>query len=153
GTALDGRHVFSRFEPAAGLTWQFSGSRVAFASYSEAFRSPTPVELTCADPAAPCRLPNAFVSDPPLLPVLARTFEAGLRGQETFASWSAALFRTETRDDILFVANGAARGNGHFENVGRTRRQGIEVNAAGSAGIWTWSFDYSYIAATFETAF
>jgi len=153
GTALDGRHELSRFNPMAGLTWQFSPERVAFAGYSEAIRAPTPVELTCADPEAPCRLPNAFTSDPPLSPVLARTLEAGLRGRERFAAWSVALFRTTTDDDILFVANGAGRGTGHFENVGRSRRQGIEVNASGSAGIWSWFLDYSYLDARFESSF
>ena len=32
-------------------------------------RVPSPVELTCADPNAPCTLPNIFVADPPLQPV------------------------------------------------------------------------------------
>ena len=38
-------------------------------------RAPTPVELTCADPAAPCHLPNIFLADPPLKKVVSRTLE------------------------------------------------------------------------------
>ena len=58
-----------------------SGSRSAatpstfYAGYSEASRAPSPVELTCADEDDPCRLPNAFVADPPLEQVVAKTFE------------------------------------------------------------------------------
>jgi hypothetical protein len=44
-------------------------------------RVPTPLELTCASETDPCRLPNGFISDPPLAPVVARTFEAGVRGR------------------------------------------------------------------------
>ncbi|HEY3516026.1 MAG TPA: TonB-dependent receptor, partial [Gammaproteobacteria bacterium] len=61
--ALDGDHTFERFNPAIGLT--FGTEAVTFyASYSEANRTPSPVELTCADEDDPCRLPNAFLADP-----------------------------------------------------------------------------------------
>ena len=153
GVALNGDHSASRFNPTAGLTWQVGGSRVAFVSYSEAFRAPTPVELTCADPAAPCRLPNAFLSDPPLQPVTARTVEAGLRGRDGSAEWSFALYRTTTANDIVFVGSGAARGLGHFENVGATRRQGAELRFSQSLARWGWYLDYSYLDASFESTF
>ena len=47
-------------------------------NYREANRAPSPVELACADPGAPCRLPNAFVADPPLEQVITRAIETGL---------------------------------------------------------------------------
>ena len=153
GTTLNGDHRASRFNPTAGVTWEAAKSHVFFANYSESFRTPTPVELTCADPAAPCRLPNAFVSDPPLQPVVARTFEAGLRGRDGSIEWSVAGFRTTTDNDIVFVSNGASRGEGHFENVGRTRRQGLELHASGAGPRWSWFVDYSYLDARFESAF
>ena len=37
-----------------------------FGGVSQGMRVPSPVELTCADPNAPCTLPNIFVADPPL---------------------------------------------------------------------------------------
>ena len=43
-------------------------------------RTPTPIEFECADPAAPCALPNDFTGDPPLKPVVVRTLSGGLRG-------------------------------------------------------------------------
>src|SRR6185503_349805 len=62
---LDGNHTFQRFNPAVGLTMG-AEALTFYASYSEANRAPSPVELTCADEDDPCRLPNAFVADPPL---------------------------------------------------------------------------------------
>jgi iron complex outermembrane receptor protein len=153
GVALDGDHRASRFNPTAGVTWEFGKSRVVFANYSEAFRAPTPVELTCADPEAPCRLPNAFVSDPTLRPVIARTVEAGVRGRDGPAEWSLAVFRTTTGNDLAFISNGASRGQGHFENVGATRRQGVELRVSESRAAWSWFLDYSYLDARFESAF
>ena len=51
------------------------------ARISQGTRVPTAVELTCADPAAPCTLPNIFVADPPLKQVVATTYELGVRGR------------------------------------------------------------------------
>ena len=76
---LDGDHTFQRFNPAVGLTVG-TDALTFYAGYSEASRAPSPVELTCADEDDPCRLPNAFVADPPLEQVVAKTFEAGVRG-------------------------------------------------------------------------
>ena len=53
----------------------------AYVGYSEANRAPTPAELSCASPAAPCSLTNFFVGDPDLKQVVAHTVEAGLRGK------------------------------------------------------------------------
>ena len=78
---LNGDHSFDRFSPAVGLTFRAHERLTLFASYSEGFRTPTSAELTCADPNAPCNLPNAFVADPPLRPVIARTYEIGARGK------------------------------------------------------------------------
>jgi iron complex outermembrane receptor protein len=48
-------HTFSRFNPAAGLTWQLLQEVGLYGSYSESARAPTPVELACADEKAPAR--------------------------------------------------------------------------------------------------
>src|SRR5262249_1738220 len=55
---LNGEHSFSRFNPAAGLTSSPAPALTAWLAYNEGMRSPTPIELTCADAAAPCTLPN-----------------------------------------------------------------------------------------------
>ena len=151
--ALDGDHTFERFNPAIGLT--FGAEAVTFyASYSEANRTPSPVELTCADEDDPCRLPNAFLADPPLEQVVAKTYEAGMRGDWNGGGWHAGVFRTTNDDDILFVSAGALTNEGFFDNVGETRRDGFEANLSGAAGErLTWSLDYTYLDATFRESF
>ena len=78
--SLTGEHVFDRFNPAAGVTFRATGWLNVFAGYSEGSRAPTSIELGCADPEQPCKLPNAMAGDPPLQQVVTRTFEAGVRG-------------------------------------------------------------------------
>jgi outer membrane receptor protein involved in Fe transport len=57
-------------------------------------------------------------------------------------------------DDIQFVSAGEGALNaGFFRNVGRTRRDGIELAAGDRAGSWEWSVRYSWIRATFEAPF
>jgi outer membrane receptor protein involved in Fe transport len=151
---LNGDHRFQRFNPALGLT--VGGESVTFyAGYSEANRAPSPVELTCADEDDPCRLPNAFLSDPPLEQVVAKTFEAGVRGAlGDGGHWQAGVFQTTNDDDILFISAGALTNQGFFDNVGETRRAGVELNLAGAAGERLgWSFDYTYLDATFRDDF
>jgi hypothetical protein len=77
--ALNGTNTYRRFNPAAGATWNLVDGATLYANWSQGMRVPTPVELTCADPNAPCTLPNIFVADPPLLPVIGTTFELGAR--------------------------------------------------------------------------
>lgn len=152
--ALNGDHSFTRFNPALGLTFNPSDRLTAYASYNEGMRAPTPIELTCADPAAPCKLPNNFLADPPLKKVVAKTIEAGARGKWGAASnWSAAIYRTESKDDIQFISSGGALNAGYFANIGDTRRQGIELSAGSKFGSLTILARFSYIDATFRTGF
>ncbi|HVR29563.1 MAG TPA: TonB-dependent receptor, partial [Thermoanaerobaculia bacterium] len=152
GPALDGDHRFSRLNPSVGLTWAPRPRLTAFASFGTASRVPSPSELACADPGDPCRLPNAFVADPPLEQVVARTWETGLRGRARSVAWSAALFRTSSQDDILFVSSGALTTEGHFENVGSTARRGLEASASGrlARGL-RWDSSYSHLRAELRT--
>ena len=80
GGDLSGDNHYHRLNPAVGLSYQPRPEFGVYGSYSESARAPTPMELTCASPTDPCRLPNEFVADPPLAQVVARTFEAGVRG-------------------------------------------------------------------------
>jgi iron complex outermembrane recepter protein len=158
---LNGRHSFSRFNPAAGLTYQFAPAFNFYGGYSESTRAPTPVELTCADDDAPCKLPNQFVADPSLKQVVAKTWEGGFRG--TFGdaangtlTWHAGLFRTTNVDDILFQSTGGSSSNeGFFANVGDTRRQGFEGSLSGLLfdKRLTWYANYTYLDATYLTSF
>lgn len=148
-----GRHTYSRFNPALGLAYSFSSELNAYAGYNEGNRAPSPIETGCADPLHPCLLPNAMAGDPPLKQVVAKTLEAGFRGKIGNAiRWTAGAYRTTNHDDLQFVASGTT-GAGYFENVGKTRRQGLDLGLSGVAGDFRWSAGYSYVRATFEDDF
>jgi iron complex outermembrane recepter protein len=154
GTALDGDHEFNRFNPAIGMTYALSSDVTFYAGYSESNRSPSPVELTCADEDDPCRLPNAFVADPPLAQVVAKTLEAGVRGATERLAWHAGVFSTTNHDDILFISAGALTNQGYFDNVGRTRRLGAELDARGELGSRVrWFASSTWLEATFRRSF
>lgn len=131
GTALNGRETFNRFNPIIGGTYKVTSEVTAYAGYSEANRVPTPLELGCADPARPCIVAAFLVSDPPLKQVVSRTVEAGFRGSHQLdigtLSWKLGAFRATNTDDILAIPSPALQGFGYFQNVGSTRRQGIEA--------------------------
>lgn len=154
---LNGKHSFERFNPAVGMSYRFGEAVTLFASYHEANRAPTPAELSCADEDDPCRFPNAFLSDPPLKQVINRTIEFGGRGNLVNAdhdiSWQAAIYGGENRDDIAFIG-GKTVGTGYFKNIGKTRRVGAELGVNGyDAEGWDWGLAYSFVKATFESAF
>ncbi|THD79241.1 MAG: TonB-dependent receptor [Phenylobacterium sp.] len=150
---LNGTHSFDRFNPAAGLAWRVTGGLTLYGGYAEANRAPTPLELACSNPLAPCLIENALVSDPPLKQVVAHTWEAGLRGQAKLADgglkWRLGAFRTDNDDDIVALAS-AIQGRGSFANVPKTRRQGFEASADLTAGRWLAYAGYSYIQATYQ---
>ena len=154
GTALDGDHSYARLLPSVGVVWEASvkerSTVLLFANVSQAARVPTPVELTCADPDDPCRLPNAFVADPPLDQVVTTSAEVGLRGNRGAVRWSAALFHSDSADDIIFVSSGAGTSAGYFTNVDATRRQGLELWVRGRSGPVNWNASYTLLDATFQ---
>ncbi|CAD5367005.1 TonB-dependent receptor [Rubrivivax sp. A210] len=151
--SLDGDHSFSRFNPALGLTFTPMAGINAWAGISQGSRDPSSIELGCADPANPCKLPNSFAGDPPLQQVVTTTFEAGVRGGSAgqFA-WSLGFFRSDNKDDLLFVADNAS-GFGYFKNFGKTRRQGIELGLSlqPAKGV-TVGANYTWLQATYRSA-
>jgi iron complex outermembrane receptor protein len=154
--ALNADHDFSRLNPAAGLAYTPSPGTSLYANYSEASRAPTPAELSCADPEAPCRLPNAFLSDPPLDQVVTRSVELGARlsrelDADTAVAASFALFVARSRQDILFVA-GSLVGTGYFRNAGTTQRAGLEASLSARRGSVETYLRYQLLRATFESS-
>lgn len=167
---LNGSHDYFRFNPSIGLTWQLHSEHNLYASYSESSRAPTPIELACNegvfdlavayavaagedadDVDFECRLPNAFLADPPLDAVVAKSIELGARGFLGDTSYSLGLFSTANHDDILFQTTG--RSTGLFANVDKTRRRGVEASLAGQWQALRWLAGYSYIDAIFADDF
>lgn len=152
---LDGDHSYKRFNAGAGLTYELNAGIVAYAGAHQTSRTPTPVELACAHPEAPCNLPNTFLADPPLDDVVSRSYELGLRGRAKYLErWQVGLFHTANQDDILFQTTGGVSSNqGFFTNAADTVRMGLEFNLAGTVNKWRWFANYSYLQATFEDDF
>jgi iron complex outermembrane receptor protein len=154
-SGLDGNYTFTRFNPAVGINFNPSSTLTAYAAYNEGMRAPTPIELTCSNAAAPCKLPNVFLADPPLQEVVAKTVEVGARGSiGPNVQWAGALYRTDLDNDIQFVASGSGAANvGYFQNVGQTRRQGIELMGSARWGDLTLTLRYNHLDATFQSNF
>lgn len=151
--SLDGDHAFRRLNPALGLTFTPMAGVNAWVGVNQGSRDPSAIELGCADPANPCKLPNAFAGDPPLKQVVTTTLEAGLRSTAGAPlAWSLGIFRSDNRDDLLFVADNAA-GFGYFKNFGKTRRQGVELGLGTQpAKGLTAGANFTYLGATYRTA-
>jgi len=154
-TSLTSKQSFHRFNPAIGLNFTPTQDLTVYGSYNEGTRAPTSMELGCANEFQPCKLPNAMAGDPPLKQVVAKTFEAGMRGiLINDLRWSVAAYRTENHDDIQFITTSSTtNGLGFFDNVGKTRRVGFDSSLLGAIGNFSWSAGYSYVKATYESEF
>jgi iron complex outermembrane receptor protein len=150
GSDLSGNNHYSRFNPAIGVTDKVMENMTFYAGYAENNRVPTPGEIECSDPTAPCLLPSSLSSDPPnLKQVVSHTYETGLRGIWGNLAWNAGLFRTDVDDDIYGVATSLS--TGFFQNIGGTRRQGAELGLRYRRNGLSVFADYSYIDATFQS--
>jgi outer membrane receptor protein involved in Fe transport len=152
-TSLSGDHGFNRVNPSLGLTFTPTETMSVFGSYSESNRAPTSIELGCANPDQPCKLPNAMAADPPLNQVVAKTYDFGVRGNlAQNLKWNASVYRTMNHDDIHFINSSSKSGAvGYFDNVGRTKRQGIDLGLSGSVDKLFFRAGYSFISAKYDT--
>ena len=156
GTSLNGNDTYTRFNPIIGGTYKIARGLTAYAGYSEGNRAPTPLELGCADPAHPCIIAAFLVSDPPLKQVVSRTMEAGLRGSKDLnigtLGWKLGVFRTDNTDDILAIPSPVLQGFGYFQNVGSTRRQGLEAEVTLRSSALQLYASYALVDARFLDA-
>lgn len=167
---LNGDHRFRRINPSVGMTYSPNNRINWYGSYSESNRVPTPIELACnegvfelaqefavANGEDPddidfeCRLPNAFLADPPLDDVVTRNLEFGVRGITDNVAFQAGIFHATNQDDIIFQTTG--RSTGLFANVNKTRRMGVEINLNGTWRHLDWYAAFSHLEATFEDSF
>ncbi len=148
----DDAFAYRKLNPALGLAQQFGSGLTLFGGYSQSTRVPTAIELGCANPVEPCRLPAGLQSDPFLAQVVARTIEAGLRAR----SWpegqlTLSVFRTRNQDDILFLRAPQTQ-QGYFANFPRTRNQGVDVIFEQRLGSVSLHASYSYLDATYDAS-
>ena len=150
--SLTAKDSYTRLNPTVGLTHTPNDNLTLYTSYSESSRAPTSIELGCSNPANPCLLPSAMADDPPLNQVVAKTYEFGTRGLLTESvRWNAGVYQAMNHDDIQFTAAGSSNGAGYYKNVGRTKRQGIDMGLAGNVDKFKWNASYSYVRATYDS--
>jgi iron complex outermembrane recepter protein len=158
---LNASQSFNRINPVAGATFKITPDISVYASYSEANRAPTPLELGCSSPNNPCMIDNFLVADPPLQQVVARTVEAGFKGNNAITeamfpaapgtlSWQISLYHTVNQNDIYAVPS-IVTGFGYYTNAGDTLRQGVDLGATYTTEKWDVYANYSYIQAQFLT--
>lgn len=123
GTAPADARTFSQLSFRAGATFRPAERYELYLSYGNAFLAPTPEQLF----AFPF-----FGSNPDLLPEDARAYELGARTHGRRGSFEAALFWTDTSNEIVFDPTPTATDPfGRNVNAGATRRRGIELSARG----------------------
>ncbi len=149
--SLTAKDSYTRLNPTVGLTHTPNENLTLFTSYSESSRAPTSIELGCSNPANPCLLPSAMADDPPLNQVVAKTYEFGGRGLLTEnVRWNAGVYHSTNHDDIQFRAT-TINGAGYYQNVGRTKRQGLDFGLAGNIDKFKWNASYGYVRATYDS--
>ena len=129
----------------------------AYAGYSEGNRAPTPSEIECSNPAQPCLLALLAVLGPAgaeasglahLRGGAARQLHAARHGsRQVQLEFRAVPHRS--LDDIYGVATSIS--SGFFENIGSTRRQGIEAGLTYKDEKWSVYGSYSLVDATFQS--
>jgi iron complex outermembrane recepter protein len=157
GTKLDGYNRFVHFNPAIGATCKIAPTVTLYGGWSQNTRTPTASEIECSNPATPCLLPTNLAGDPPnLKQVISHTSELGLRGKLANATgsgsevdWNLSVFRTLLKDDIYGIATSVSQG--FFQNIGDTRRQGVEAGLKYSSTSWSAYLNYSFVQAEFRS--
>lgn len=136
---------FSSHNPTLGLTWRPSATTSVYAAYGRGFETPTLNELAYR--------PNGSAGyNTALSPAESSSYEIGAKVATTTLRAAAALFQTDTTDDLVVLTN--AGGRSSFGNAASTRRRGAELGL-GWQPVSALSIDAAFTAiqATFERPF
>jgi outer membrane receptor protein involved in Fe transport len=153
---FDTVNTFRRLSPRLGGSVALRQDLSVHASWGQAFRAPSILELACSNPERPCPLPFALGDDPPLAPVVVRQGEVGATWTKEGARLAAAVFRSDARDDIYLLGSevelSGSSIDGYFANIGDTRRVGAEVDAELALGGGVTAYgSWTGIRATFQS--
>lgn len=144
GTNADdsGKTDYDKLLPSAAFTWEISSQLSTYLSYAKGFETPTFTEM--AYPTTGTSGINFA-----LKPSSSDNYELGLKAQNLLGNFTAAIFHSETQDDI--VSAGTLDGRSTFQNADKTLRQGVELSW--NKNLWrdlTVQASYSYLDATFD---
>jgi outer membrane receptor protein involved in Fe transport len=143
--------TYTSFNPALGVTQGLGANASVFANIARNTRVPTAMELGCANPDEPCRLPAGLQSDPYLAQVRSTSLELGARWRPAAGQrLEATLYRTDNRDDIVFGSVSTTGQLGYFQNFPKTRHQGADLSWQGDFGAVSLDASASWLKATYE---
>ena len=157
GSNLSGYNRFVHFNPAIGATYKILPTMTVYGGFSGSTRTPTASEIECSNSLTPCLLPTNLAGDPPNLhQVISHTTELGLRGRlpavtgaDSELSYNLSVFRTLLKADIYGIATSLSQG--FFQNIGDTRRQGVEAGLNYRTPSWSAYVNYSFVQAEFRS--
>jgi iron complex outermembrane receptor protein len=138
---------YSATLPVAGLMFAWSPQLHVYGAVGRGFETPTFNELAYRPDGTP-----GLNFD--LRPSRSSNLELGIKGRTSAgapwrAEWSAALFRTSTRDEIVVQTNRGGRST--FQNAGATRRQGLELAwSAALAPAWQFQLSQTWLDARYR---
>ena len=138
-----GKKDYKKLLPSAALTWEITPQFSTYMSYAKGFETPTFTEM-----AYPTVGTSGINFD--LNPATSDNYELGLKSQNRFGDFTAAIFQSETQNDI--VSGESNNGRNTFRNADKTLRQGIELSW--NKKLWrdlTAQASYSFIDATFDS--
>jgi iron complex outermembrane recepter protein len=131
--------------PVVALQWRASPRLNLYVSRGRGHETPTLTELAYRPDG------SAGFNDA-LRPQRSRQVELGAKWRDGGLAVDAALFRADTRDEIGIATN--AGGRSTFTNVGRTRREGVELAATWQiAPAWRTQAALTWLVATYTDGF
>jgi iron complex outermembrane recepter protein len=113
-----GELKFNYTNPVVGLRWKLQPGLALHVSAGRGFESPTLNELAY-------RPDGSAGFNTTLLPQTSQQIEAGVRWNTGDVNLDATLFQAKTENEIGVLTNSGGRSS--FQNVGRTKRQGLEL--------------------------
>jgi iron complex outermembrane receptor protein len=143
----DSGHVrYTATTPVAGVQFRPRDDLRLYASFGKGFETPSYNELGYRSDG---RAGLAF----DLRPARSRHLELGAKWQFGRAmELDAAAFRADTRDELAVATN--QNGRSTYRNVGRSRRQGIELSLNGELGAsWRIAAGITHLDAHFRDGF
>ncbi len=123
--AADTSRDFSETTARLGLLAHAGENASLFLTWSQGYRIPSVTDLF----AYP-----GFFSNPDLRPARAEDWEGGWRYLRGGYRFSVTLFRMAVRDEVVFVLTDPVWFIGQNQNVGRSRRRGVEAQASAPLG-------------------
>ncbi|MCV2442559.1 TonB-dependent receptor [Acinetobacter bereziniae] len=137
-----GQTDYNKLLPSAALTWEITPEISSYLSYAKGFETPTFTEM--AYPTSGTSGINFA-----LKPSTSDNYELGLKAQNQLGNFTAAVFQSNTRDDI--VSAGSVDGRATYQNADKTLRQGVELSW--NKKLWkdvTAQASYSFLDAIFD---